>query len=302
MTRARRRSPTPTANPTTPGGNVSFSTTSAGGFPDGNVCSLKASPEAPTVPYCAVRFIPPNSELPSITATYTGDTTHAASAGQTQFLGAPSEEETDCLGGCNNLELKEDPNLEPDQTNLQLTAGCGGASAPSATKARAAGVTFCELTVKELMESLEKQGVTSVTPETLKQAEELIKAQAAKWKVIQDTQTKIFEEQQSITQNKAGTQAKDFQQFQRYLQGSTSTGDANTLAANDSALSGEFPAQPAGAAARASAAAVSLGPESSLVLASIYAEHPTSADVAAFGQAIVLATSPTSPPPARCPA
>jgi len=38
-----------------------------------------------------------------------------------------------------------------------------------------------------------------------------------RWKILQDTQTKIFEIQQDVTANKAKTQDKAFQQWDQYI-------------------------------------------------------------------------------------
>jgi hypothetical protein len=77
--------------PTAPTGTVTFATTS-GGFASGAQCSLLASTSSPTVSNCSLVYQTAYSGLPSITATYGGDSTHAGSVGHTQFLGAdPSE-------------------------------------------------------------------------------------------------------------------------------------------------------------------------------------------------------------------
>ena len=43
------------------------------------------------------------------------------------------------------------------------------------------------------------------------------KQQMERWKILQDTQTKIFEIQQDVTANKAKTQDKAFQQWDQYI-------------------------------------------------------------------------------------
>jgi len=43
------------------------------------------------------------------------------------------------------------------------------------------------------------------------------KNQAERWKILQDTQTKIFEIQQDVTVNKAKTQDKMFQKWDQYI-------------------------------------------------------------------------------------
>lgn len=43
------------------------------------------------------------------------------------------------------------------------------------------------------------------------------KQQMSRWKILQDTQTKIFEIQQDVTQNKASTQDKAFKKWDEYI-------------------------------------------------------------------------------------
>ncbi|HXE72242.1 MAG TPA: hypothetical protein VNO81_06240 [Candidatus Nitrosotenuis sp.] len=45
------------------------------------------------------------------------------------------------------------------------------------------------------------------------------KQQMERWKILQDTQTKIFEIQQDVTVNKAKTQDKMFQKWDDYIRG-----------------------------------------------------------------------------------
>jgi hypothetical protein len=42
--------------------------------------------------------------------------------------------------------------------------------------------------------------------------------QMQRWQILQDTQTKIFEIQQSVTQNKAQTQDKAYKKWDEYVQ------------------------------------------------------------------------------------
>jgi len=75
------------ANPptTVPTGAVGFTSSGAGAFTAGHECTLTASADAPGIPFCSVAFLPPNSNLPSITASYSGDAHFAPSSGKTQF-------------------------------------------------------------------------------------------------------------------------------------------------------------------------------------------------------------------------
>ncbi|MCL5773636.1 MAG: hypothetical protein M1536_04580 [Firmicutes bacterium] len=45
------------------------------------------------------------------------------------------------------------------------------------------------------------------------------KQQMERWKILQDTQTKIFEIQQDVTVNKAKTQDKMYQKWDEYIRG-----------------------------------------------------------------------------------
>ena len=45
------------------------------------------------------------------------------------------------------------------------------------------------------------------------------KAQMERWKILQDTQTKIFEIQQDVTNNKAQTQDKAYKKWDAYIRG-----------------------------------------------------------------------------------
>jgi hypothetical protein len=74
----------------TPTGSVTFSTTS-GGFTSGASCSLAPTSGSPSVGSCTLVYFTMNSGLPTITATYGGDSHHTGSVGNTQFLGMGTE-------------------------------------------------------------------------------------------------------------------------------------------------------------------------------------------------------------------
>lgn len=85
--------------PSAPTGTVKFTTTS-GGFASGATCTLAATPLSPSVASCQLVYFTSYSGLPAITATYSGDATHAASSGKTMFLGAePGESSLEATGG-----------------------------------------------------------------------------------------------------------------------------------------------------------------------------------------------------------
>jgi len=75
---------------TNPTGTVTFTSSSGGVFSAGNTCNLSPSPG--TASSCSVQYLPPTmpASLPAITATYSGDSTHNSSSGQTHY-GAASE-------------------------------------------------------------------------------------------------------------------------------------------------------------------------------------------------------------------
>jgi hypothetical protein len=74
-----------TAPAAVPTGTVTFTNSGAGSFPAGDKCTLTASADAPGIPFCSVVFLPPDSNLPSITATYSGDGTFTSSSAETKF-------------------------------------------------------------------------------------------------------------------------------------------------------------------------------------------------------------------------
>ncbi len=76
--------------PVTPTGTVTFTTTS-GGFGNGASCSLAPTSGSPSVANCTLVYFTTSSGLPSITATYGGDSRHGGSVGHTQFLGMGEE-------------------------------------------------------------------------------------------------------------------------------------------------------------------------------------------------------------------
>lgn len=76
--------------PVTPTGSVTFSTTS-GGFSSGASCSLAPASGSPSVGSCTLVYFTTYSGLPTITATYGGDSGHTGSVGHTQFLGIGEE-------------------------------------------------------------------------------------------------------------------------------------------------------------------------------------------------------------------
>jgi hypothetical protein len=81
-----------TTSPTDPTGTVTFTSSSGGTFVAGSTCSLTATPLSPNTSSCSVQFEPPSGKPlePIITASYAGDSTHAASSGTTSYGPASS--------------------------------------------------------------------------------------------------------------------------------------------------------------------------------------------------------------------
>ncbi len=71
-----------------PTGPVSFSSAGdLGVFSAGKTCNLVSTPLSPGVASCSVQYVPPtNGPLPTISALYAGDTTHAPSGGGSGFI------------------------------------------------------------------------------------------------------------------------------------------------------------------------------------------------------------------------
>lgn len=84
--------PAPSVAPT---GTVRFTGSAPGSFASGATCTLSASPSAPSAPSCTIQFYTSDGTvLPSITATYSGDSQHASSSGGTHYLGGDPSGET----------------------------------------------------------------------------------------------------------------------------------------------------------------------------------------------------------------
>ncbi|MCD6310645.1 MAG: hypothetical protein J7M18_08005 [Candidatus Eremiobacteraeota bacterium] len=62
----------------------------------------------------------------------------------------------------------------------------------------------------------DQQNAMTIYTQTLAQTQ---KQQMDRWKILQDTQTKIFEIQQDVTVNKAKTQDKMFKKWDEYIRG-----------------------------------------------------------------------------------
>jgi hypothetical protein len=116
------------AIPQTPTGTVTFAITSGGGgaFQGSNVCTLAPSQSGPTS-YCSVNYVPsapgaiPVGSQPPITASYSGDTTFAPTAGAPQGGTATcsSGDVTDCVTTTDTTTTDTTITLTPPLTPQQ---------------------------------------------------------------------------------------------------------------------------------------------------------------------------------------
>ncbi len=78
---------------TNPSGTVTFTSAGGGVFVAGNTCALVNTPLSGNTSSCSVQFLPPTTAVaPTMTATYSGDSTHNSSSGSTHYGTASSLE------------------------------------------------------------------------------------------------------------------------------------------------------------------------------------------------------------------
>ena len=142
------------ANPPTaiPTGTVGFTNSGAGSFPAGHECTLRASAEAPAIPFCSVTFLPPNSNLPSITASYSGDAHFAPSKGITQFAMTDAPPITD------TPSPPPFANEVPNSVAVNTTVPADGTTVATSAENK-------DQVSKEQYEKLDKIDVPEVNPE-----------------------------------------------------------------------------------------------------------------------------------------
>jgi hypothetical protein len=97
----------------------------------------------------------------------------------------------------------------------------GGPAAPIALPAPLAlGVSLAQifLTTAESfdMQTNDMQQAQTISTQIAADAQ---KQQMERWKILQDTQTRIFEIQQDVTVNKAQTQSRSYKAFDAYIRG-----------------------------------------------------------------------------------
>ncbi len=328
-------------SPITPTGTVTFAS-QGGGALLGSVCTLQQTPYSPGVASCTVQYRPPNtSTFPQIVARYGGDTNLQPSVGATSLLAAAlaAEEEQVCDDGCDNLQIDYLSDLEPGQDLLSLTEDVP--CAKTAKTGRQAGVaeTSCPAPQPECPAGSHwsiRYG-TCVSGNDIRVLTEADMALGKvnfeemfslptddpdlnsvlsmhRWTALRRVQAAIYNFEQKTINSKVTTASKDFQNWQDYVNGNTSS-NASSLQQADQMTAPAFPAgsstpAPAGqsrdlldtrtaTAAHAEAdpaTSTGTGPKVSLVLAAVTAKHPTATDARAFDEELILANSPTYSP------
>lgn len=169
-----------TSTPTTPTGTVGYRATQ-GVFLAGDSCDLRSSPAAPATASCSVQYRGPSGPrvFPDITATYSGDATHAENGAKTQYLplGGPLDYETPDPG---TLEVGTEAPVDGTQAEACAFASAG-APANSGRAFRRAGLPGFE----DIMSALKQAQATvgTGTPEqtaaALKRLENVLTQAAA---------------------------------------------------------------------------------------------------------------------------
>jgi hypothetical protein len=127
--------PAPSVAPT---GTVKFTGSAPGSFASGATCALSASPFAPSAPSCTIQFYTSDGTvLPSITATYSGDSQHASSSGATHYFGGDPSGETTTEAptpppGEYGDEVEVSTNVPVADSTVQACAAPGSASGSAA--------------------------------------------------------------------------------------------------------------------------------------------------------------------------
>ena len=141
-------------SPTTPTGTVTFTTTS-GGFSSGAKCSLTVTPGSPSVSSCSLVYQTAESGLPSITATYSGDSTHAPSAGHTQFLGSGINE--------SNFETPTGPSGSyPNEVGIETNVPASGTTVEATAQGSNRSPGAVPLVFPKLPVGLDPESVTEL--------------------------------------------------------------------------------------------------------------------------------------------
>jgi hypothetical protein len=174
------------ANPPSaiPTGTVGFTSSGAGAFTAGHECTLRASADAPSIPFCSVTFLPPNSNLPSITASYSGDAHFAPSRGITQFAMTDAPPITD------TPSPPPFANEVPNSVTVNTTVPADGTTVATSAEDK-------DQVSKEQYEKLNKIDVPEVNPEGIgkKDAGKLDELQTAISLVVEAESIKEYDEE-----------------------------------------------------------------------------------------------------------
>jgi len=265
----------------TPTGDVLFADGGVGTLL-GSVCQLVPTPYSEGVASCTIQYRPADTSVqPDITATYEGDGSFGTSSGaQALSPGAsgPDKTDSDCVGGCANNDVTYPNEDVPGQTTEPVTTQNG-------TKANEDEDDEANLSQEQLDEiAAQMNAENSVAGVDLEDVADGTELQAGD-----------IDGAPSVTPSQAAGIGSDLDEV------TPSAGNAGTLNTIDSNTAPDFPSDADSGGddsilQRASAASVGSAPEASLVMESIYATHPTAAEIAAFSQEFELATAPTYSP------
>ncbi|HEY4348537.1 MAG TPA: hypothetical protein VGM80_13195 [Gaiellaceae bacterium] len=228
--------------------------------------------------------------------------TRAGAPSGNASTGSPAgDEQTVCLGGCSDLEVKYDSMLAPGDTTVTVGGGCDGGSAPRVTTAAHTSADGPSCNLSDMMQmspgELDALGANKLDAATMSQIQK--DAQAAQTKqseAAKDLQGKINDVIQDIMTNKSTTLDKNFQETDAYLRGYVSPADAPALANIDQSLAPDFPTETLNGVRELASVSAVHEADPNLVLASIVSSHPTASDRAAFKTAVGLATAPVYSP------
>jgi hypothetical protein len=269
----------------TPTGEVDFSSGGVGTLLS-SVCQLAPVPFEAGAASCTVQYMPPDTSSSLVTAAYQGDSTFNPSSGSQRLI--PGEiEETDCEDSCSDNQISYPSEVLPGQTTQTVTTKNGTKADEDEDDDWETHLTSADF------DGPGTQAETDAQDDIGAGLTDEQRAELADGIVDPPTYPSSQAGQVSSTvQQGLGDQEQ------------LSPSDASKLESTDSDLSPDFPPDDSGDAGdtsdlsvqRASAASVNFGPAASLVLASIYAKHPTAAEVRAFDQELALATAPTYSP------
>ena len=180
-----------------------------------------------------------------------------------------------CVGTCQQLavELPSEVDGAGSLTPVDLTCG-GGAT--------------CDVNAQTLLD-----------PEKLTVQQQIIndslKNQAARWEILKDAQTKLFDLSGDVTADKKNRNGfrERLRDYNGYIYGSTDSTDMVALQASDAELSPLFPGSgPSVNIVQDKQASASTMPSVDLVIRALSESTPTKAELQALRQAVALANGP----------